>query len=339
MPLFLASGSNPLGHVLDNPSSASNLLDSEIRLSVVSLVVAGICLTGLAVWVANCIRTGPETMGNARFVTRGKFAHLVETMIVYLHEEMLAPVMGERLARAWLPFLLSLFFLVLGLNLLGLIPFLDIMPVLRYAGATVQGRRLSPEEMEELAFFGGTATASLSVTGALAFCSFLAIQISGFRELGVKGWLEHLAGGPELVKGPKGLWLVIPIIFVVELLGMVIKPAALAIRLFANMVGGHTLMATLMGFGAMAAGGGIAAVLGISIVAGVFACMILFMELFVAFLQAFIFMFLTGVFISMMAHHDEEHGDDHGHAHAEAHGHGDAHGHGVPAAHTAVAHH
>lgn len=320
MPLFLASGSNPLGHVLDNPSSASHMLGTEVRLSTISMIVAGLLLIPLMLWVANRVRTGPESQGNERYVTRGKLAHMVEVMIVYLYEEMLAPVMGERLAKRWLPFLLSLFFFVLALNLLGLLPFLDVVPVLRYLSAAAQGNTLTPEERDALAFFGGTATASLSVTGALAFCSFCAIQISGLRELGVKGWLEHLAGGPELVNGPKGLWLVIPIIFVVELLGMIIKPAALAIRLFANMVGGHTLMATLMGFGTMAVGAGTMAVLGISLVAGIFACLILFMELFVAFLQAFIFMFLTGVFISMMAHHDDhehDHGDDHaaeGHA-------------------------
>ncbi len=337
MQIFLASDGNPLGHVLDNPSAFSDLLGTEIRLSTISMIVAGVVMTVLMMWVANRVRTGPESMGNERFVTRGKLAHLIETLIVYLHKEMLEPVMGERLARTWLPFLLSLFFFILALNLMGLVPFLDMAPVLKYVAAAAQGKDISKHELEAAAFFGGTATASLSVTGALALCSFVAIQISGFRELGVAGWLEHLAGGPDLVRGPKALWLVIPIIFAVELLGLLIKPAALAIRLFANMVGGHTLMATLMGFGAMAAGGGIAAVLGISLVAGVFAVLITFMELFVAFLQAFIFMFLTGVFISQMAHHDdhgEGHADDHAHGHAD-----DSHGLKAVAAQPAAAHH
>ena len=120
-------------------------------------------------------------------------------------------------------------------------------------------------------------------------------------------------------------------IFVVELLGVFIKPAALAIRLFANMVGGHTLMATLMLFGAMAAGLGAAAVSGISLVAGGFAVIITFLELFVAFLQAFVFMFLTAVFISQMAHHDEHHDEEHGHE--DHHGSGSADPHSPKAAH------
>ena len=319
MSFTLASGSNPLHHVLDNQSQFTHVFGTDIRLSAVSVVVAGIAITATLLWVATRIRTGPESMGNERYVTRGKFAHMIEALIVYLYEGMLVPVMGDRLARRWLPFLLSLFFLILTLNLLGLLPFLDLPAVLNYMTASSAGD--TGAQKDALVFFGGTATASLSVTGALAACSFIAIQYQGFRELGIGGWLEHLCGGAELVRGPKALWLVVPIIFVVELLGLFIKPAALAIRLFANMVGGHTLMATLMGFGAMAASKGILAVLGISVVSGVFAVVISFMELFVAVLQAFIFMFLTAVFISQMAHHDdhhEEHADDHGHGH-EAH--------------------
>jgi len=166
---------------------------------------------------------------------------------------------------------------------------------------------------------GGTATANLMVTGGLAIICFFVIQWHAFRELGLGGWLEHLCGGSDLVRGPKGLYLVIPIIFAVEFLGLFIKPAALAIRLFANMVGGHTLMATLLMFGMMAAKAGLGglAVGGITLASGAFALVIFFLEIFVAFLQAFIFMFLTAVFISTMSHHDEEHGDEH--AHAEAH--------------------
>ncbi len=129
----------------------------------------------------------------------------------------------------------------------------------------------------------------------------------------------------------KGLWFVVPIIFTVEVLGLIIKPAALAIRLFANMVGGHTLMATLMLFGAMAGSLGIAAVSGISLVAGVAAVVISFLELFVAFLQAFVFMFLTAVFISQMSHGEEHHDEEHGHE--DHHGSVSADSHSPKAAH------
>ena len=131
-----------------------------------------------------------------------------------------------------------------------------------------------------------------------------------------RGYLEHLCGGliplPHILLAP-----VVLIIFVVELAGQFIKPAALAIRLFANMVAGHTLMAVLLGFGAQAAKGGMGPVgiTGISLISILAAIAITFLELFVAFLQAFIFMFLTAVFISLLSHHGEEH--EHGHDEAE----------------------
>jgi len=237
--------------------------------------------------------------------------------------------MGARLARAWLPFLLSLFFFVLTLNLMGLVPMADIQEIF-HAFARHDPEAGKEATKQALFWIGGTATASLSVNMALAFWAFLAIQWQSIRELGVGGWLEHLCGGKELVQN-KGLWFVVPIIFIVEVLGLIIKPAALAIRLFANMVGGHTLMATLMLFGAMAAGLGVAAVSGISLLAGGFAVVITFLELFVAFLQAFVFMFLTAVFISQMAHHDEHHDEEHGHE--DHHGSGSADPHSPKAAH------
>ena len=328
---LLASGANPLGHVLDKSSAFSDIFGTDVKLSVVSLVVGALIVLAWLFVAASRIKTGPESQGHDRWITKGRSAQVVEVLVEGLYSQMLEPVMGARLARAWLPFLLSLFFFVLVLNLMGMVPMMDVQEI-------VHG--LGPKHTEEegaaakhaLLWLGGTATASLSVNIGLAAWAFLAIQWQSIRELGVKGTLEHLCGGADLVRN-KGLWFVVPIILAVEVLGMVIKPAALAIRLFANMVGGHTLMATLMLFGSMAASLGIAAVSGISLLAGGFAVVITFLELFVAFLQAFVFMFLTAVFISQMAHHDEHHDEEHGHEghhgseSAAAHAPGAVHGH------------
>lgn len=322
--LLLAS-LDPLHHVVDKP-----VYGTALNLSVVMLVLGGIGTVWLLWAAAQRIKTGPESEGNARYVTKGRLAQLVETMTVYLRDEMLTPVLGPEATRRYLPFLMTQFFFILVLNLFGLIPFVDMQTLVK----NMLG--IKPPGGEDWVFFGGTATASISVTAALALCSFVAIQAHGFKELGVKGWLEHLCGGRDLVAGPKALWLIVPLIFIVEFMGLFIKPAALAIRLFANMVGGHTLLATILMFGAMALQGGLG-LLGvgtISVVAGVFAVAITFLELFVAVLQAFIFMFLTAVFISLMSHHDEEHEGHEGHGgHAEHHEHAaPAHAHAVPAA-------
>ena len=334
MNLLLASGADPLGHVLDKQSAFSGVFGTDIPLSVVSLVIGAVITLAGLFFAAGRIRTGPESQGHRRYVTEGRLAQVVEVLVEGLYKQMLEPVMGARLAKAWLPFLLSVFFFVLTLNLMGMVPMMDIQEIMHAFGGhgSEGGEHGGDAAKQALLWVGGTATASLSVNIGLATWAFLAIQWQSIRELGVGGWLEHLAGGKELVQN-KGLWFVVPIIFLVEVLGLIIKPAALAIRLFANMVGGHTLMATLMLFGAMAATLGVAAVSGISLVAGVVAVPISFMELFVAFLQAFVFMFLTAVFISQMAHHDEHHDEEHGHGEhhgsesAAAHAPGAVHGH------------
>ena len=327
MNLLLASGDNPLGHVVDKPMYGLNApaswsawrftADPGVPVSCMMIIFSGLLVCFLLWRAAKSIQTGPESQGTERYIARGRLGQFVESIVVALRDQMLAPVMGEAQTRRYLPFLLSLFFFLLIVNLFGLMPFADIQHMLKHT--------FGVPEASEFILFGGTATANLMVTGGLAIICFMVIQIHSLRELGVGGWLEHLCGGSDLVRGPKGLYLVIPIIFVVEFLGLFIKPAALAIRLFANMVGGHTLMATLLMFGLMAAKGGLGtfSVGAITVASGSFALIIFFLEVFVAFLQAFIFMFLTAVFISTMSHHDEEHGEEHheahGHAAAEAH--------------------
>lgn len=298
---FLASAADPTSHVTDVILWAPNGLP-PITMHTLTLLVVGAIFLFVMLRAAKAIATGPESMGNARYVTKGRLSQVIEVMVLYLRDEMLTPVLGAKETRRFLPFLMTLFFFILFVNLFGLVPVVDAFHLL--------GVHTPP--------FGGTATASITVTGALAIVAAVVIQIHGFRQLGLKGWLEHCFGG--LVPGPVYLLPVALVVFVVELAGHFIKPAALAIRLFANMVAGHTLMAVLLGFGAMAVKGGMGGlgVGGITLVTGVAAVLITFLELFVAFLQAFIFMFLTTVFLSLMSHHD-----DHEHEHEEEH-HGEA---------------
>ena len=103
----------------------------------------------------------------------------------------------------------------------------------------------------------------------------------------------------------------------VEILGMIIKPCALTIRLFANMLAGHTLMAIIMLFGFIGLNlmQNWLLAIGVTLVSGLFAVAIYCLELFVAFLQAFVFMFLTAVFISQLSHHgDHDHEEHQSHA-------------------------
>ncbi len=142
------------------------------------------------------------------------------------------------------------------------------------------------------------------MTGGLALTAFIIWNIHGIRTGGVGSYFKHFLGGAPLYMAP----VMIP----VEVMGTIVKPAALALRLFANMTAGHILLAVVIGFTASAP-----AALGwlgapITVVAAVGGVLIFFLEVFVALLQAFIFMFLTTLFIAQLAHHhhdDEAHGE------------------------------
>jgi F-type H+-transporting ATPase subunit a len=296
--IHLLASDNPIHHVVDQ---RLDWLHNDLTMHMVTLVVAG--LLGLAVLLraASAIKVGSEHQGMHRYMTRGRLSQLVEVVSIYLIENTIRPLLGKDTNR-FLPFLLSLFFFILVCNLLGLVPTLDVQHI--FTGVTDSDSRWM--------LFGGTATANLAVTLGLGLTAFAAIQYQGFRSLGIKGWCKHLAGGAPLY--------LLPIMLPVELLGLFIKPVALAIRLFANMVAGHTLLAVIASFGTVALNSTQSWIAGgsITLVSIIAAIPISFLELFVAFLQAFIFMFLTTVFIGQMTHHDEEHDEDEAHSDQKA---------------------
>jgi F-type H+-transporting ATPase subunit a len=294
IPSLLAAGANPLGHVLDKPDKLPiPFTDYGLSMNSITLLV----VTALFIWVmtmvAKAIAPGPEGEGRDRYVTKNRFAHMIEVVVVYLLENVIRPQLGPD-AKRFTPFLLTLFFFILFNNLFGLIPLIDI----QYLIVGLAGG-------EPTAWIGGTATGRLAVTAGLALTAFIIWNIHGIRTGGVGGWAHHFMGG--------GPWYLAPIMVPVEIMGTIVKPAALAVRLFANMTAGHVLLAVIIGFTAAAP-----AALGwlgapITVIAAVGGVLIFFLEVFVAFLQAFIFMFLTTLFIAQLAHH---HHDDHAGAEA-----------------------
>jgi F-type H+-transporting ATPase subunit a len=271
----------------------------------VMLVLAGVLTALVLIPAARRITTGP---GRTRedFHARGLWANLVETVCVYLRDDVFKPVLGDQTDR-FAPMLWTFFWFILICNLLGLVPLADIT-----AGvATAAGHR----EIAGRHFhgIGGTATQSIWVTGALAALAFLFFNINGFVKDPV-GFLKHLTGG-----APWFMWVVmIP----VEIMGTFVKPFALALRLFANMTGGHIIIAVLLSFVvALAHELGGAAGYGLALVPLLGATVINMLEVLVAFIQAFIFMFLTCLFLGQLVVHEheeheghEEHGQPHGQA-------------------------
>ncbi len=291
---FLASN-NPIHHILDKPISGTEhitfLGKPALTMHMVSLLIAATVAFLILRTAAKKISIGHESQGTDRYLTKGRLSQIIEVITLYMRDTVIKPVLGHD-TNKFLPYLLSLFFFILTCNILGMIPFADIQYV---AGNKAFG--FSSEF--DWAIFGGTATSNLAVTAGLAIVSFFVIQMHAFKSLGIGGWAHHLTGGAPLY--------LLPIMLPIEFMGMFIKPAALAIRLFANMVAGHTMLAVLTMFGMIAFQSTQNWLLtgSVEAVSTIAAVCISFLELFVAFLQAFIFMFLTTVFIGQMSHHGE----------------------------------
>lgn len=197
------------------------------------------------------------------------FANAVEAFIVFFRDKVVRANIGHG-ADAFTPYILSLFFFILFMNLLGLIP------------------------------FGISPTANLSVTAALAFLSLIIIEVAGFRALGPSGYARTIFYAPEGMP-PLGRAVMMVIMTPVEFMGKLTKPFALAIRLFANMTAGKVLILSLLGlifvFGDLAVGRW-----GIAGASVIMTSAIMLLKVFVALLQAFIFAMLTAVFIGLIRH-------------------------------------
>lgn len=302
-PLMLAAA-DPVAHVINHYTV--KIGDFWLWSSAQSnLVLTAIILIFGMKWVAKNISTGPEADGNARYVTKNPFAHFVEVICIYLRDEVAAPLLHDR-TRQLMPFLWTIFFFILVNNLLGLIPLLDLQHSAARA-AMVLGI-VEPYEPLKQSFIGGTATQSIWVTAVLAVVAGVFFNVAAIKRLGVGGYFAHMTGGAPIF--------VAPLIFLLEFLGqIVIKPTALAIRLFANMTAGHILLATMFGFVGMVWGANALLVSTVGVISLLAGTAIMFLEIFVGVLQAFVFMFLTTVFISLMDHHG-----DHDHEHDEHHG-------------------
>jgi F-type H+-transporting ATPase subunit a len=190
------------------------------------------------------------------------FAGSMEAMALFIRQEVVLPNVGHH-GEHFAPFLLTVFFFILTMNLLGLLP------------------------------WGATATGNIAVTGALALIAFVVIEVAGMRALGLKGYLGTIFFVPHGIPG----WMKLPMLLImtpIEIIGKLAKPFALAVRLFANMTAGHVLVLALIGltflFESYAVGIG----------ASLLATGVMLLELFVAFLQAFVFTLLTSVFIGLM---------------------------------------
>ena len=174
-------------------------IDFSITKHVVFLWVAAALLVVMAIIAARQNRRNKVPAG---------FGNLMEVLLQFTRDEIVIPNMGTGGVK-YMPYLLTTFFFILIMNLLGLIPYC------------------------------ASATGNVSVTAGLAVIAFIMIQAAAIRSQGIGHYLAHLTGGVH--------WALWPIMIPIEILGLFTKPFALCIRLFANMTGGHIVIVSLIG--------------------------------------------------------------------------------------------
>lgn len=228
------------------------------------LILCGVLMVGMFTWAAKKMPVTPKKTG---------FLALLEFGLVWVRDEVVYAWLGPEEGRRYLPLMWTIFFFILFSNLFGLFP-LSVVPVHRTDGLSV-------------------ATGNLAVTGALAFIVFVVVLMAGMRKHGVlRYWGTLIPPGVPMI--------LVPIIFLLEFIGLLTRAFALAIRLFANMLAGHALLGILFSF-----------VVGIyvfaqpwqailpTIGAAFFLMGIFLFEVLIALIQAYIFTILSVIFVSI----------------------------------------
>lgn len=241
------------------------------------ILLIGICAIGVAwamIWLGRKMQNGDAPSGYCW--------NLLESLLFFVRDKIARPAIGEDDADGYLPYLCTLFLFIFAMNLMGMLPFM------------------------------ASPTAAITVTGALALVSFAVIHVSGLKQHGLPGYLKtfiphiHLEGGFVMQLIGKVIMIGMAVL---EYATAFIRASVLAVRLFANMLAGHTVLFMIMFFIALVDN----PIYSIPIAKdwmywGVMPFSVLLvtalslLELFIAGLQAFIFTFLTAVFIGLAKH-------------------------------------
>ena len=219
------------------------------------------------------------------------FMNALEAVVQFIRDSIVLPNVGERFLNTWTPLILTFFFFIVTANAFGLIPFFEVVGVLdRFVLHT------DHESIINRVLHGGaTATGNYNVTAGLATITFLAIIVAGTK---AHGFLKHWKN-----LAPPGLaWPVYFLLIPIEVMGMIVKPFALTMRLAANMMGGHIAILAILSFvfifGEMfqsaLAGIGVGLLVSLPLAVGISA-----LEIIIVLVQAYVFTLLTAVFIGM----------------------------------------
>lgn len=204
------------------------------------------------------------------------FQSLIEPLILFIRDEIALPSIGKKHYERFMPYLLTVFFFIFFNNLLGLVP-------------------LFP--------FGANVTGNIAVTGVLAFFTFLMTII-----MSNKYYWQHIFNTPGV---PWWLKIPLPLMPIIEVVGMFTKPFVLMVRLFANITAGHIIILGFMSLIFVFGESSIYAGYGMSALSVGLVIFMNFLELLVAFIQAYVFTLLSAIFLGAAVEEHVHEGEHH----------------------------
>jgi len=238
------------------------------------------------------------TLATRRYLSQERrvptgFMNALEWLVQAIRDSIVLPNVGAKFVNTWTPLILTLFVFILVSNAIGLIPIFEVLGLVdRY----VLSNAADSESLINSVLHGGTTvTANYNVTAALAIITFGSIIVAGTMAHGFVAHWKNLV--------PSGLaWPIYILLIPIELMGMIVKPFALTMRLAANMAGGHIAILSILSlvfifnqvFESAALGTGVGLVVAMPLAVGISA-----LEIIVVMVQAYVFTLLTSVFIGM----------------------------------------
>ncbi|MEQ8788743.1 MAG: F0F1 ATP synthase subunit A [Pirellulaceae bacterium] len=226
-------------------------------------LVVALIIVALFSWLGRRVKSGDAP--------KGRLWNLLEAILLFMRDEVARPAIGRHDADKFVPLLWTIFLFILGCNLMGMVPWV------------------------------GAPTGTFGVTFGLALVTLATVFVSGSKKFGILGFWKNQVPSMDL---PIFMAIfIVPFLFVIEVFGLFVKHGVLAVRLLANMVAGHLVLLGIMGVAftmeaAVDPTWWIAAPIAV-VGSTLFSCL----ELFVAFLQAYVFTFLSALFIGAAVHH------------------------------------
>ena len=286
------------GEVIIEHVANSSLEHPLIHLPTLAGIDFSVTKHAFMLWVVAAIVFLVVTMTVRRYLRQDRlvpsgFMNALESVVEFIRDSVAKPSVGDKWTNTWTPLLLTLFVFILSANAIGMVPVFEVLGLLNHWVL-----HAGEESFVGLLLHGGsTATSNFNVTAALAMISFFAIIVAGSKAHGVVQHWKNLV--------PHGVSPALAVALIpIEILGMLVRPFALTMRLAANMTGGHIAILAILSFvfiftdmAGPAVGMGIGLAFSVPLAVGISA-----LEIIVILVQAYVFTLLTAVFIGMAIH-------------------------------------